>query len=280
MMSARSWQKIATSALWASGLLILAALILMVGYILVGGTGALSPQFLFGAPEGVGRGGIFPMIVSTVYATGLALLVAVPLGVGGAIYLAEYATDNPITKTIRFVIETLAGIPTIVVGLFGFAFFILYFGLELSLLAVGLTLSILALPIITRTTEEAIKAVPEAYREGSLALGATKWQTIKSAVLPTALPGILVGTMLGMGRAIGAAAAMLFVAGGGFWIPTSLSDPCNPLAYYMFVLFEAGVVDAEIAYGVAAVLLVIVLSLTIATHLISTRYLRRMGVSE
>jgi phosphate transport system permease protein len=280
MISARAWQKIAVSALWVSGLLILAALILIVGYVLMGGAGMLNLHFLLGASEGTGRGGIFPMIVSTVYSTGLALLVAVPLGVGGGIYLAEYATDSPIVKTIRLMIETLAGAPTIVVGLFGLAFFILYFRLPSSLLAVGLTLSILALPIIIRIAEEAIKAVPGAYREGSLALGATKWQTIKNTVLPPALPGILVGVMLGMGRAIGGAAAMLVVAGGGIWTPASLFDPCNPLAYYMFVLFMEGFAEGPVAYGVATVLLLMVLGLTVTTHLISTSYLKKMGVSE
>lgn len=276
MISAGSSQKIAIALLWIAGLFTIAVLIVMIGYIFTKGASMMNPQFLLGFPLGMGEGGILPMIVSTIYVTGLALLVATPLGVGSAIYLAECAKENAVTKAIRFMTETLAGAPAIVIGLFGFAFFILYLRIGFSVLAGGLTLSILALPIIIRTAEEAIKAVPSSYREGSLALGATKWQTTRSVVVPSALPGIATGVMLAMGRTIGEAAAILFVVGGGFRIPESLFSPAQPLVTYMFALFEAGIISADVGYGVATVLLIIVLAITIGTHVLTTHQVKKM----
>ena len=277
MISVNFSQKIANIMLWASALITIAILFIMVGHILLNGVEVIDLQFLLESPKNAGReGGILPMIVSSLYTTGLALIVAIPLGIGSAIYLTEYAVKSPLTKAIRYATETLSGIPSIVVGLFGYTFFVIYLGLGFCVLSAGLTLSIMALPIIMRTAEESVRTVPIGYREGSLALGASKWQTIRKVLLPSASPGIVTGIVLGMGRAIGETAAIMFVVGGGWRIPISPLSPAQPLTVHLYELFSAGIISTEIGYGTATVLLAMVLAITFTANWTMRRYIKKI----
>jgi len=205
------------SMLWVCGAITIVILLVIVGYILWNGMGVISLDFLTKNPSSMGKaGGIYPMILGTVYMTAIAVLVCTPLSVGAAIYMAEYAGENSLTKLVRFGADSLAGIPSIMFGMFGYLFFVLYLHMGFSLLAGGLTLALMGLPIVLRVSEEAIKTVPDPYRLGSMALGASKWQTIYKVVLPTAFPGIITGDHCsGMGRAIGETAAVMFTRHGG-----------------------------------------------------------------
>jgi phosphate transport system permease protein len=265
------------SLLWLCGLLTIVILLLITTYILINGFGELSVEFITGDPVHAGRdGGIFPTIVATVYITVIALLVATPLGVGGAIYMAEYAGENPLTHLVRFGADSLAGIPSIMIGLFGYLLFVIYMGFGFSLLSGSLAVAFMALPIILRVSEEAIKVVPRAYREGSLALGSTRWQTIRKVVLPTAVPGIVTGIMLGMGRIIGETAVFLLTVGGVAQIPTSLSDPVRPMTLHAFIVATQNI-SLPKAFGTATVLLIMILAITLISNYVAQRYLRKMG---
>jgi len=235
----------------------LGALVAILFHIMQKGLGVISLDFLIKYPEDMGRaGGILPSIIGTCYLVLVALGVATPLGVFAAVQLTEYAKKGMLVKQIKFATETLAGIPSIVYGLFGFAFFVMYLQFSWSILSGGLTLAIMILPTIIRTAQEAIKSVPESYREGSLAMGATKWQTIFKIVLPSALPGIVTGVMLGIGRAVGETAAVLLTAGSsGLHMPTSVTDPARSLAVHLYVLVSEGI-SVEMGYGTAAVLVI------------------------
>jgi len=216
-------------------------------------------NFLLSYPKQMGKeGGIFPTIVSTVYLILVAIIVAGPLGVGTAIYLVEYAKESTVTKIIRFGADCLAGVPSIIFGLFGFVFFVIYLGFSWSILSGGLTLACMILPTIVRTSEEAIKAVPNTYREISLSLGATKWQTITRTVLPSSLPGILTGIILSIGRSIGETACVIYTAGSVLQIPKSLFDPGRTMSVHFFILVTEGI-SMNKAYGTAAVLIVTIL---------------------
>ncbi|MGA9140343.1 MAG: phosphate ABC transporter permease PstA [Methanocella sp.] len=268
---------IGISLLWLCGILTIIILLLITMYILINGIGELSPDFLTGSPVHAGReGGIFPTIVATVYITVIALLVATPLGVGGAVYMAEYAGENRITQLVRFGADSLAGIPSIMIGLFGYLLFVIYLGFGFSLLAGSLAVAFMALPIILRVSEEAIKVVPRSFREGSLALGSTKWQTIKKIVLPTAFPGVVTGVMLGMGRVIGETAVFLLTVGGVAQIPTSLSDPVRPMTLHAFIVATQNI-SLPKAFGTAAALLIMILAITLASNYLTKRYVKKMG---
>ncbi len=271
---------LAKGLLWASAFLTLAILIVVLAYIFAGGLPLISWQFLTGWPAEWGHtgGGIYPTIVGTVYITGVALLVATPLSVGGAIYLTEYTKENYLRKIIRQGAEVLAGVPSIILGLFGFLFFVIalkdYTG-GWSVLSGGLTLAFMILPISLRTSEEALKTVPQELREGGLGLGATRWQMIRTIALPTALPGIITGIILGMGRAIGETAAVMLTAGGAINIPLSLSDPARPMTLHLYnVLMEYR--DTSTAYGTAAVLVICILVITFVTDVLMNRYIRKL----
>jgi len=211
-ISSKSTQRAAMVFVWGAGAVTMLILLAIIGYVLVQGIPEIGWSFLTTKPEGglSGDGGISTVIVSTIYLVGLTIAILLIPGIGAGIYLAEYAPDNRLTHMIRYGIETLAGIPSIVFGLFGFALFVTALHFRFSLLSGALTLVCLLLPTLIRTTEEAIKAVPRGHREGSLALGATKWQTIRHVVLPAALPGIVTGVILCVGRAIGTLSLHLF----------------------------------------------------------------------
>jgi len=276
IISPKTSQKIMTGVLWASGLVTILILIVIIGYIMLKGLPALTPEFLLSEPIDSGRaGGIAPMIVSSIYVTLIAGIIATPLGVGAAVYMAEYATEERIVKLIKFGAETLASIPSIVFGLFGLAFFVVFLGLGWSILSGGLVLALMALPTIFQVSQVSIETVPQSYREGSLALGATKWETIYRVVIPAALPGITTGVILGMARAISEAAAVMFVVGSALAMPISIFDPGRPLPLHLYIIATEGL-SLKNAYGTAAVLVIIVLLITVLTNTLVDRYRRKM----
>jgi phosphate transport system permease protein len=256
-------------------LLAILPIILVVLLIFINGFPALSWEFITQFPtDGMRSGGIFPAILGTVYLTFLTTLLAVPLGVAAAIYLAEYAADNRATRLIRIAIINLAGIPSIVYGLFGLGIFVLFFNLGTSILAASLTLAIMTLPIIISTAEEALRTVPQSFRVVSISLGATQWQTIRRIVVPQSLPGILTGVILGLERAAGETAPILFT-GAAFYLPrlpTSPLDETMALPYHLYVIAtQVPGMPVEIQYGSALVLLILVLGLNLLATLIRAR---------
>lgn len=272
ILSPKTSQKIMNVVFIISGLITILILILILGYILVMGLPVVNFDFIFSNPIDSGaEGGIFPMIVSSLYVTLIAGILATPLGVGAAVYLVEYANENRLVKLIRFGAETLASIPSIVFGLFGLAFFVVFLGLGWSILSGGLVLAIMALPTIFQVSEVTISSIPSSYREGSYGLGATKWQTIYRVVLPASIPGIVTGVILGMTRAISEAAAVMFAVGASLSLPLSIFDPGRPLPLHLYILATEGI-SLENAYGTAAVLVIIVLLVTILTNLAVDRY--------
>jgi phosphate transport system permease protein len=263
--------------LWLCGLVTLAVLVVIIGYILARGIGVINWNFLTQSPKSMGReGGIFPTIVGSVGITAIAILAGAPLGIGAALYMAEYAGENLMTKLVRFGADSLAGIPSIMFGMFGYLFFVYYMHMGFSLMAGGLTLALMALPIILRVSEEAIKVVPDSYRLGSLALGASKWQTIRKVVLPTAVPGIITGIMLGMGRAIGETAAVMLTAGTVAKIPWSIFAPVRTMTLHTYILAMENI-SMDNAFGTSAVLVILILAITIASSILTGRYMEKLG---
>jgi len=245
--------------IWVVAGITLAVLFLILGFVLVKGVPHITWTFLSQEPEMLGaEGGIFSVIIGTVVVTAMAVVIATPIGVAGAVYFNEYSKGGRVIKIIRFFTEVLAGIPSIIFGLFGFAFFVVYMNMGWSVLAGALTLTLMILPTIIRTTEEALKTVPMSYREGSLSLGATKWYTIKKVVLPCCWGGILTGVILGLGRAIGETAALMFTIGGSLNIPTSVFSSTRTMALHLYMLASEGISD-EKTYATAALLIIIVL---------------------
>lgn len=250
-------------------LAIVAVLFVILGFLIIKGLGVISWDFLTKAPEdGMTKGGIFPAIVGTLYLMIGSSLFAFPIGIMSGIYMNEYAKGGKLVTFIRVMTNNLSGIPSIVFGLFGMALFVSYLDFGDSILAGSLTLGLLSLPIVIRTTEEALKDVPDTYREGSLALGATKAQTIWRVVLPMAMPRIITGLILSLGRVSGETAPILFTCAAYFLpnLPTSIFDQCMALPYHLYVVSTSGTdIEAQqpIAYGTALVLIVIVLVVNI-----------------
>ncbi|HYH05058.1 MAG TPA: phosphate ABC transporter permease PstA [Bacillota bacterium] len=276
LTAAKIKQRVAFSFLWAAALIAFGCLIFILFFILKEGIPVLSWEFLTEFPEAMGReGGIFPTIVGSIYLTALAILIAGPVGVGTAVYLTEYTRDGRITRLIRFATETLAGIPSIIFGLFGFAFFVTFLGFGFSLLSGSLTLALMLLPTIIRTAEEAIKAVPGTYREGSLALGATQWVTILKVVIPAALPGIMTGLVLSVGRAVGETAAVWLTVGGSLRLPTSIMDSARPMTLHLYTLASEGL-SLSRAYATASVLIISIWLINSAASLLMSRFALRL----
>ena len=269
----RRTQGIARAMVWGAALLTLAVLFLIIAHILIEGLPYVTPEFLLGSPRHMGReGGILPTIIGTAALTAVAILIATPLGVGTAIYLTEYTREGRLTRFIRLGTESLAGVPSIIFGLFGFVFFVIALGLGWSILSGGLTLAAMILPTIIRTSEEAIRAVPKVYRDVSFSLGATRWQTVTRAVLPTALPGIATGVILGVGRSVGETAAVILTAGSSLHVPTSLFSPTRTMAVHFYILAREGI-SLEMAYATGAVLILAVL----AINVLANEALRRLA---
>ena len=260
-------EAVARIILWVSGIIILSVLFFIIFHIVSNGLLAINWEFLTEPPRAMGReGGIFPVIVGTIYVVGVAVLLGAPIGVMAAIYLTEYAQKGKIVRTVRFFVETLAAVPSIIFGIFGFLFFVIYLDWGWSILSGGLTLACMILPVVIRTTEEALKAVPDSHREGSLALGATLWQTSYKVILPSALPGVITGVILGIGRAISDAAAVFMTAGmAALVVPTSIWDPARTLTVHLYVLASEGICF-ERAYATATVLIVVILLLNFTAH--------------
>ena len=264
-MSAQWQNKLATGVLWLAGFLIIGILAAFLGYMLYKGLPVLSFDFIFGKPSDItAGGGVGPQFFNTFYILGLSMLFSVPLAVGAGIYLAEYAGNNRITDLVRLSTESLATVPSIVLGLFGMIIFVNILGLGFSIIGGSLALMLLNLPVLVRVTEESLRTVPQYYREASLALGATKWQTIWKVVLPNALPGIVTGITLTAGRAIGETAILIFTA--GTTVSRHMMDPDllaagETLAVHMWYVMGVGLVPdrVEIANGIGALLILSVL---------------------
>ncbi|MHB9093112.1 MAG: phosphate ABC transporter permease PstA [Eubacteriales bacterium] len=281
--SVKTDQKIAKAALWVAGFTTVAILILVIGYVLFEGLLHVNWEFLTMKPRKMGaEGGIFPIIISTIYFTMLTLAIATPIGVGAAIFLTEYTRGGKLTRLIRFGTEALAGIPSIVFGLFGFAFFVIL--LEpvtggWSLISGALTGATMILPTLIRTAEEAIKTVPVSYREGSLALGATKWQTIVKVVLPSALPGIVTGVILSVGRVIGETAALMLTLGGSMRMPHSIFDPARTMSMHLYlVALEVGSKQAiDKAFATATVLIITIFVINISANWLMKKFISNIS---
>lgn len=245
--------------------------------ICINGSKVLSFSFILEFPkDGMTKGGIFPAIIGTFLLSIGAVGFALPLGILGAVYLREYAKNGKVIKIIRIGINNLAGVPSVVFGLFGLAVFVKFFQFGVSIFSGSLTLGILILPVIIRSTEEAIASVPNDFREASFALGATKWHTVKNVVLPTALPGILTGAILGIGRAAGETAPILFTAATFYnrHLPCSIFDEVMALPYHIYALMTEGTkpeFQMPIAYGTALVLLMLVLLINLVAIIIRYR---------
>ncbi len=267
-------QKIVQSVLIFFTFIAVLVLVFILTVILKNGLPQLSLEFLTRNPADMGReGGILSTIIATIYLTIIALLVATPLGVGTAIFLTEYTVESRITRIIRFGAECLAGIPSIIFGLFGFILFVNRLKFGWSILSGGLTLAFMVLPTIIRTSEEAIKAVPASYRLVSFSLGSTRWQTVTKVVLPSAIPGIVTGVILSIGRSIGETAAVIFTAGSALRMPTSLFSSSRSMAVHFYILAREGISMSK-AYGTAAVLVIAILIVNLITYYLMERYIK------
>lgn len=279
----RRQQRVAFALLRGMSVLVALLLLLIVGYIAVKGAPSLSWEFLTTSPKnGMTEGGIFPAIVGTLCLAAGSMLFAFPVGVMAGIYLSEYVSNGPVKQFIRIMTNNLAGVPSVVFGLFGMSLFVNGLGFGSSILAGSLTLAIMVLPVVIRTTEEALKAVDPAHRMGSYALGATRWQTTRRVVLPQAMPGILTGFVLAVGRVSGETAPILFTAAAYFLtrLPESIFDQVMALPYHLYVLATSGT-DIEksqpAAFGTALVLILLVLLMNMLTGLLRNRLNRKAG---
>jgi len=272
-------QKIAFFLLFLSTLLIVVPVGLIIVIIIQKGLPAITWQFLSDIPrQGMRTGGIFPAIVGTVYLVSGAIFFALPIGLMAAIYLSEYAKDNVLTRMIKLAIVNLAGVPSVVYGLFGLALFVVFFKFGVSILSGALTLGIMILPLIITASREALESVPYSFREVSLSLGASKWQTIRHIVLPNAIPGILTGTILGLGRAAGETAPILFTVAAFYLpqMPKSIFDQAMALPYHLYVIStQVPNVDEKIRYGTALVLLMLVLCMNLIAIVIRYQFRKK-----
>lgn len=263
---------IAIGLLWAAAGTTVTVLGAIMLYVIVRGIGAISFEFIFTWPHGVNaEGGIFPTIWSTLYVTGLAMLITTPVAVLAAVFLAEYAHQGRAVTVIRFAADSLASVPSIVMGLFGLAFFVEALGIPMSMLAAALALSLLMLPIIMRATEEAIRAVPRYIRWGSYGLGATKWQTVSRIVLPAAAPRIITGLVLAMGRAVGETAVVFYTMGQAINQPFSPFESGRSMPVHLYLLAVEGI-NMPAAYGTAFLLMIMILLFNLGARWISKKY--------
>lgn len=271
----RTSQIIAYIILLLMTIITIIVLFFIIGYVFKNGFAQLSLEFLFDRTREMGKeGGILPSIIGTLFVTALAIIIATPLGVGSAVYLVEYTRGGLLRRIISFGADCLAGVPSIIFGLFGFIFFVIQLKLGWSILSGSLTLAVMIIPTIIRTSEEAIKAVPLSYREISYSLGGGKLDTILKVVLPTSLPGILTGVILGIGRAIGETAAVIFTAGSSLGMPTSVFSSTRTLAVHFYILAREGI-SMEKAYGTATVLIIIILFVNFVAYRLMHRFMER-----
>ena len=272
-------QRGAFAMLLCSTLLVALASVVVIGVILVRGAGGLGWEFLTAMPaQGMRAGGIFPAIVGTLELVGLTVVFALPMGVAAAIYLTEYAKDNWVTRVVRLAIVNLSGVPSVVYGLFGLGLFVIFCRFGTSILAGALTLAIMTLPVIITASEEALRSVPDSFREVSHSLGASRWQTVRHAVLPFAIPGIMTGTILGISRAAGETAPILFTVAAFYLprLPHSILDQAMALPYHLYVIStQIPNIPQAKRYGTALVLLLLVLSLNLLAVVLRTHFRRK-----
>jgi len=272
-------QKVAFGIITVAAVSVLIPLVFVIGYILVQGIGAISWEFITAMPRGGMReGGIFPALIGTIWLTLGAGVTSIPLGVGAGVYLAEYAPDNWFTRTIRLAIINLAGVPSVVYGLFGLGLFVIFLRFGMSILAGSLTLGIMTLPVVISTTEQALTSVPQSFRVVNASLGGTTWQGVRKVILPQALPGIMTGVVLGLERAAGETAPILFTVAAFFLprLPHSVFSQTMALPYHLFVIStQVPGMPIKIQYGTALVLLVFVLTMNLLATLIRRYYRRR-----
>lgn len=274
-INANTSQRIAKSIIWTAALLVMVVLFSIIIYILMKGIPMINWQFLSEIPRNMGRsGGISSSIVGTLLVTAVAVIVATPFGIGTAIYLTEYTQESRVTRIIRFSAESLAGIPSIVYGLFGFIFFVIYLQMGWSIISGGLTMAIMILPTIIRTSEEAILTVPNLYREVGFSLGASKWQAITKTVLPSALPGIVNGVILSVGRCVAETAAVMLTAGSTLRMPTSIFSPTRTMAVHFYILAREGI-SMDNAYGTAALLIILILIINVGFNMLVNRFVSK-----
>lgn len=278
-MSRQQTQKLGFILVTVATAVAVIPIVFVILFILINGIGAINWEFLTSAPKnGMREGGIMPAILGTIFLTLGTAIAAIPLAIGAAIYLAEYAEDTGLTRLVRLAIVNLAGIPSIVYGLFGLGAFVLFFNLGTSILAGSLTLGILTLPVVISAAEEAILSVPQEFRLVSLSLGATRWQTIRHQVLPHALPGIITGVILGLSRAAGETAPILFTVAAFYLpeLPKSIFDQTMALPYHLYAIStQVPNMPSQIQYGTALVLLLLVLSMTLVATIIRSTVRRR-----
>ena len=263
----------------AAALVVVVPILYVIGMVVVQGIAAINWQFIFGMPSnGMKAGGIWPAIVGTLILTFTTAVISIPLGVGGAIYLSEYARDTKLTRSIRLALVNLAGIPSVVYGLFGLGMFVIFLGFGTSILAGALTLAIMTLPVMISAAEEALRAVPMEFRTVSASLGGTRWQGVNRIVLPQALPGIITGVILGLLRAMGETAPILFTVAAFYLpqLPRSLFDQTMALPYHLYVIStQVPGMPEGVKFGTAFVLLALVLSMNVAATLIRRRFRRK-----
>ncbi len=278
-MTRQKTNQLAIALISVLAILVVIPIVLIILFVVVNGIGAINWEFISSAPRnGLRDGGIGPALLGTVFLTFGTAIAALPLAIAAAIYLAEYAKDNLLTRSIRLAIVNLAGIPSIVYGLFGLGAFVLFMQFGTSILAGALTLGIMTLPVVISTAEEAIRSVPQEFRLTSLSLGATRWQTIRHQVLPHALPGVLTGVILGLGRAAGETAPILFTAAAVYLpsLPDSMFDQTMALPYHLYVVAtQVPGMPMSTQYGTALVLMLVVLSLTLVATVVRTNARKR-----
>jgi len=265
-------QRIAIVWLWALAGITLAVLLFILGFVLVQGVPQITWSFLSESPRSMGReGGVMPMVVGTLWVSALAVLIAAPAGVMTAVYLTEFTREGQLTRIIRFGADCLAGVPSIIFGLFGFVFFVITLRMGLSVFSGALTLAMMILPTVVRTSEEAIRAVPRAYRDVSFGLGATRWATVMQVVLRSALPGIGTGVVLSIGRCISETAAVMLTAGSSLRLPASAMESTRTLALHFYTLSREGISMPK-AYATASVLILAILVINLAAYWIMRRF--------
>jgi phosphate transport system permease protein len=272
-------EKIAFLVLLLVTILVITPVALILAIVIFKGLPAFTAEFIFGMPrDGMRAGGIFPAILGTIYLTLGTAVFSIPLGILAAIYLNEYAGRNWLTRTIEIAIINLAGVPSIVYGLFGLGLFVTFLGFGASILAGSLTLAIMTLPVIITASREALSSVPNSFREVSFSLGASRWQTVRNVVLPHAIPGILTGTILGLSRAAGETAPILFTVAAFYLpqLPQSVFDQAMALPYHIYVLStQVPNVSPKIQYGTVLVLVGLVFILNIVASVIRSRFRKK-----
>jgi phosphate transport system permease protein len=272
-------QKVAFGVITAAAVGVVIPLVLVIAYIAAQGIGAMGWEFISSMPRnGMREGGVFPALVGTVWLTIGTALTSLPFGVGAGVYLSEYASDNWFTRTIRLAIINLAGVPSVVYGLFGLGLFVIFLRFGMSIIAGSLTLGIMTLPVIISTTEQALSAVPQSFRVVNASLGGTTWQGVRKVILPQALPGIMTGVILGLERAAGETAPILFTVAAFFLprLPHSIYDQTMALPYHLFVIStQVPGMPIKVQYGTALVLMVFVLTMNLLATLIRRYYRKR-----